>query len=357
MAKAMAESPDRPKVGDLVEGHVIAVDKASLFIDLPPFGTGLIFGREFIVARDIIRKVHIGDAVTAKVVLAENEDGYIELSLKEAKQALIWGEVEEIVKEKRALDLPVMDANKGGLILNWQGIQGFLPASQLASEHYPRVADGSKERILEELKKLVGTRLVVTIIGATEDDGRLIFSEKAAGGRDKGAALTALEVGSAIEGEVTGAVDFGVFVRVADGLEGLVHISEMDWALVDDPRKRFKPGDKVKVKVIDVKDGKVSLSIKALKPNPWVEAGNKYKKGDVVKGIVIKYNKHGALAAIEEGVAGLVHISEFTGEPDLRAKLELGRAYDFRITLFDAKEQRMTLSTKLEEKKKDEEAK
>ncbi|HEY4507864.1 MAG TPA: S1 RNA-binding domain-containing protein [Candidatus Paceibacterota bacterium] len=356
MAKAVAESPARPKVGELVEGKVIAIDKASLFVDLPPFGTGLIFGREFIVARDIIRKVHIGDSVAAKVVLAENEDGYVELSLKEAKQALIWGEVEEIVKEKRPLDLAVMEANKGGLILNWQGIQGFLPASQLASEHYPRVSDGSKERILEELKKLVGTRLVVTIIGATEDDGRLIFSEKAVGSRDKGAALEALTVGETVEGEVTGAVDFGVFVRVAEGLEGLVHISEMDWALVDDPRKRFKPGDRVKVKVIDVKDGKVSLSIKALKPNPWVEAGGKYKKGDIVKGVVIKYNKHGALASIEEGVAGLVHISEFDGEPDLRAKLELGRPYDFRITLFDAKEQRMTLSTKLEEVKKKEEA-
>jgi small subunit ribosomal protein S1 len=345
-----SKSAGRPKLGDIVEGKVIAIDKASIFVDLPPYGTGTIYGREFIIARDIIRKVHIGDAVSAKVVMAENEDGYVELSLKEAKQALIWGEVEAVIKDKKPLELPVQDANKGGLILSWQGLQGFLPASQLAPEHYPRVADGSKERILEELKKLVGKPLVVTIIGATAEDGRLIFSEKAAARADRAEAAKSLTVGDVMDGEVTGAVDFGVFVRVADGLEGLVHISEMDWALVDDPRKRFKQGDKVRVKVIEIKDDKVSLSIKALKPNPWLEAGAKYKKGDLVKGVVIKYNRHGALAAIEEGVAGLVHISEFTNEADLREKLELGKAYDFRITLFDAKEQRMTLSTKTEKK-------
>src|SRR5581483_9712480 len=139
-------------------------------------------------------------------------------------------------------------------------------------------------------------------------------------------------------------VDFGVFVKIDEGLEGLVHISEIDWGLVEDPKTRFKIGEKVQVKVIEVKDGKVYLSIKALKPNPWAEAGKKYKKDMVVKGIVIKFNRHGALASIEEGVAGLVHVSEFGSEEKLRSHLELGKSYTFRITLFDPKEQKMALS-------------
>ena len=123
-----------------------------------------------------------------------------------------------------------------------------------------------------------------------------------------------------------------------------MHISEIDWGLVDDPRHFFKVGDKVKVKIIDIKDGKVSLSIKALKSNPWTEAAEKYHKGDKVEGVVIKFNKHGALASIEEGIAGLVHVSEFGSEEKLRANLELGKRYPFTITLFDPQEMRMALA-------------
>jgi small subunit ribosomal protein S1 len=346
-----------PVEGDLVEGTVVAIDKASIYIDIPPFGTGIIFGREYIIARDMIRKVHVGDAITAKVVDTLNPDGYIELSLKEAKQALIWEEVEAAIKNKTQLELVVQDANKGGLLMNWQGLQGFLPASQLNSDHYPRVTDGDKMKILEELRRLVGEKLVVSVIGATPDDGKLVFSEKGiTGGADttdaqKAEQSEAYNVGDVLDGEVTGIVEFGVFVKLTNGLEGLVHISELNWSLVEDPKEHVSVGEKVKVKVIEVKDGKVSLSIKALTENPWVEAGKKYSKGDQVKGVVIKYNRHGALASIEEGVAGLIHVSDFESADDLKSKLELGKVYDFRITLFDAKDQKMTLSTKLEEGK------
>lgn len=352
MVKLMEDSPVPPKVGDLVEGSVITLDKSSIYISLPPFGTGIIYGREYIVTRDLIRKLHVGDTVTAKVVDLDNTEGYLELSLKEAKQAIIWEEIESAIKNKTPIELAVQEANKGGLIMSWQGISGFLPASQLKPEHYPRVTDGDKDRILDELRKFVGEKFLVTIIGATEDDGKLIFSEK--GGADGAGAESAkkYEVGNIVDGEITGMVDFGVFVKIEEGLEGLVHISEIDWSLVEDPRKLFAVGDKIKVKVIEVKEGKVSLSIKQLQENPWKEAGERYKKGDVVKGVIIKYNKHGALASIEEGVAGLIHISEFDGEEDIKEQLELGKIYDFKITLFDASEQRMTLSTKLEEKAK-----
>lgn len=345
MGRMLASTPTPPNAGDLIEGSVIAIDKKGVFVDLPPFGTGIIYGREYILARDVIKKINIGDKVSAKVVDPSNKEGYIELSLKEARQALIWTEAEQAIISKAILELPIKEANKGGLIIEWQGIQGFLPASQLKPEHYPRVQDGDKDRILEELKKLVGTKIAVSIIGAFPKEGKLIFSEKnSVEGKDKTAAVAKFKVGDEVEGKVTGMVDFGVFVKIDEGLEGLVHISEIDWGLVEDPKTRFKIGDKVNVKVIEVKDGKVSLSIKALKPNPWAEAGKKYKKDMVVKGIVIKFNRHGALASIEEGVAGLVHVSEFGSEEKLRQNLELGKVYPFKITLFDAGNQKMTLS-------------
>lgn len=352
MKKKIDEIQNPPSVGDLVEGTVISINKSAIYINLQPFGTGIIYGREYIITRDIIRKIHVGDEVTSKVIDTKNENGYIELSLKEARQALIWGEVEEAIKSKQSLRLKVQDANKGGLIMNWQGLQGFLPASQLSAENYPRVTDGDKIKILEELKKLIDTELNVIVIGATPEDGKLIFSEKSGAGNDEAnLSIEKYKVGDILEGEVTGVVDFGVFIKVDNGVEGLVHISEIDWSLVEDPRQHYSVGDKVKAKIIEVKDDKISLSIKALKENPWLEAKDKYKKGDEVKGIVIKHNKHGALVSIEEGVAGLVHISEFENQEALKEQLELGKTYNFKITLFDATEQKMTLTMKTDEKK------
>lgn len=344
MDRLINESKNPPAVADLVEGPVINIEKSAVYIDLAPFGTGIIFGREYLTARDIIKKINIGDVVAAKVVDTNNKEGYIELSLKEARQALIWSEAEAAINNKTILELPITEANKGGLIIQWQGISGFLPASQLKTEHYPRVADGDKDKILEELKKLIGTKISVSIISAIPKEGKLIFSEKSPESKEKEKIIGKYKVDDTLTGTVTGIVDFGVFVKLEDGLEGLVHISEIDWSLVEDPRTLFKVGQKIKVKVIEIKEGKVSLSIKALKENPWVEASKKYKKDQQVQGVVIKFNKHGALASIEEGIAGLVHISEFGTEEKLRKNLELGKSYNFKITLFDVKEQKMALS-------------
>ncbi|MCR4330765.1 MAG: S1 RNA-binding domain-containing protein [Patescibacteria group bacterium] len=340
----LSEERVPPEEGDLVEGSIIGFGRGSVYIDLQPFGTGIIYGREYMNARDIIRRANIGDMIAAKVVEAENENGYTELSLKEARQALIWSEAEEAIKRKTLLELPVKDANKGGLILEWQGIQGFLPASQLSQEHYPRVEDGNKDQILGELKKFIGTKLPVQIINASPKEGKLIFSERGLVESDKTKIVSKYHVGDEVEGEITGIVDFGVFLKVEEGLEGLVHISEIDWGLVEDPKALFKVRDKVKAKIIEIKDDKISLSIKALKENPWGEAKDRYKKDDIVNGVVIKFNKHGALVSIEEGVAGLVHISEFSTEEKLRETLELGKTYQFKITFFEPKDQKMTLS-------------
>lgn len=343
MAELAESTPKPPAVDDVVEGPVVALGRARVFVDLHPFGTGIIYGREYLSARETLKNVHIGDTVTAKVVGSDNTEGYIELSLREARQALIWNEAEIASQKKTVLELPVTDANKGGLIISWNGLQGFLPASQLAPLHYPRVPDGDKDKIFVELKKLIGTRLEVLIITANPKEQKLIFSEKGAGSSERSSLVEKYHVGDTLEGIVTGATDFGVFVKLEEGLEGLVHISEMDWALVENPKTRYKVGEKVSVKVIEIKDDKISLSIKALAEDPWKSAAAQYKKDQSVNAVIIKYNKHGALASIEEGVAGLVHISEFKDEAELRAKLELGKVYPFTITLFEPKERRMTL--------------
>ena len=336
-------SGSRGEIDSLVEGPVILVEKSSVYVDLSPYGTGIIYGREFINAKDIIKKINLGDIIRAKVVEEENENGYIELSLKEAKQALTWSEAEKAIKAKTIMSLEIKDANKGGLILEWQGIQGFLPASQLKADHYPRVLDSDKDKILKELKKLVGQKISVMIISTLPKEGKLIFSEKDNNPEEKKEILSKYNIGDELECTVAGIVDFGVFLKLEDGLEGLVHISELDWGLVEDPRTMFKVGDSIKAKVIEIKDGKISLSIKALKENPWTEYEGKLKKGDIIKGVVIKYNKHGALVSIKEGVAGLVHNSTFGGEAKLREKLELGKNYNFQITLFEPKDHKMTL--------------
>ncbi len=337
--------PVPPQEGQLVEGPVVAITKGKVFIELHPFGTGIIYGREYQTASDILRRVSIGDLVAAKVVESSNSEGYVELSLMEARQALIWSDAEAAVAKGTVFELPVKEANKGGLMLEWQGISGFLPASQLKPDHYPRVEDGDKVKILEELRKLIGEKIPVVIITALPEEGKLIFSERGPQ-QEKTAAAETFTVGDVLEGEITGAVEFGVFVKIDDGMEGLVHISELDWGLVENPKTLYKVGEKVRVKVIEVKDGKVSLSIKALKEDPWNVAAKKYKKDEVVDAAIIKYNKHGALASIEEGVAGLVHISEFASTEELRSTLELGRSYKFKITLFDPASHRMTLSYK-----------
>ncbi|PIQ66249.1 MAG: 30S ribosomal protein S1, partial [Candidatus Zambryskibacteria bacterium CG11_big_fil_rev_8_21_14_0_20_42_18] len=295
--------PNPPSIDELVEGPVISIDKGAVYIDLPPFGTGIIYGREFINARDIIKKINVGDIVAGKVVGIGGKEGYIEISLKEARQALVWSEAEEAIRDKRIFELQITDANKGGLIINWQGISGFLPASQLKPEHYPRISDGDKDKILDELRKLVGEKLPVTIINASPKEGKLIFSEKSPDTKDKENIVAHYALGDELVGEVTGLVDFGIFIKLEEGLEGLVHISEIDWGLVENPKIMFKIGEKVKVKVIEIKDDKISLSIKALKDNPWKEAEKKYRKDAIVEGVIIKFNKYGALASIEEGVA------------------------------------------------------
>ena len=338
------------KLRDTVSGAVIAIEPSRVFIDLSPFGTGIIYGREFLAVSDVLRKVKIGDQVSAQICNTNNQNGYIELSLKEARRALLWQEAERLMKSKEILDVIPEEANRGGLIIPWQNIKGFLPASQLTQAHYPKVADGDKSLILEELNRLVGKHLSVSIITVQPKEDKIIFSERGQDGTNDNAKADpemditeAYAVDDVVTGVVTGIVDFGMFIKLENNIEGLVHISEIQWGLVDNPYSLYKVGDEVSAKVILVKKNRLSLSIKALKENPWDSVKNKYNKGETVTGVIIKHDNYGALASVEEGVAGLIHVSNYDSLEELRGELALGSGYDFTITVFEPEKQKMSL--------------
>jgi small subunit ribosomal protein S1 len=358
MKDILSTRNDVLKIDDVIEGHVLAVEKSAVFIDLKPYGTGIIYGLEFLQAKDIIKKLNVGFAVKVKVVELENEKGYIEVSLREAREALVWTDIEEAEKTKKVLSLPVVEANSGGLMFEYMGILGFLPTSQLAPEHFPKVTDKDKDKITSELKKLIGKKMDVIIMAANSKDGKLIFTEKKDRNNNYHVATNTssqtnnetnnnkYEIGNIVEGVVTGVVDFGLFIKLAEKTEGLVHISEISWSLVENPRTLYKAGERIRAKIIDVKEGKISLSIKGLTENPWVEAANRYKKGQKVSGVVIRFSKHGALISLEEGVTGLMHISEFGGEENMKKMLSLGKICHCYISNFEPKEEKMTLVLK-----------
>jgi len=350
--------------GDVVEGSVIGKEGAKLYVDLGAFGTGLVYGREFYEAQDLIKPMKPGDAVSGKVVDPENTDGYVELSLKEAGADLAWEEILEKKKSGEIFGIKITDANKGGLVANLSGISAFMPVSQLLANHYPRVEGGDKSKIFQELSKFIGETFSVKVIDVDKRENKLIISEKAAQNDDMKKILEHTKVGDVVEGEVSGIVAFGAFVKFspdveAEGIkeiEGLVHISELDWQLINNPSDVVEVGDKVKAKVISVDGGKISLSIKALKKDPWTDIEDKYKVGSFVKGTVTKINPFGAFVKLDSSIHGLCHISEFGSDAKMKEVLEEGKEYDFTIQSITKADHRMALGfgkkEKAEEKEK-----
>ena len=238
-----------------------------------------------------------------------------------------------------------MGANKGGLLVEAEKVQGFLPVSQLSPKHYPRVEGADRSKILDKLQKLIGTELEVKILTLDQRKEILIMSEKATETQKLKEIIKKYKVGDVVDGDITGIVDFGVFIKILpDNLEGLIHISELDWQLIDDPSEIVKVGDKVKAKIIEIADGtRISLSLKALKKDPWENIDKKYKKSDVFEGKVTKFNPFGAFIEVSPKIQGLVHISEFGTKTKMEQKLKIGKKYQFQILQIEPTEHRMTL--------------
>ena len=343
-----------PKIGEIVEGTIVGLGKSAVYLDLGILGTGVIFGKEFYETRRALKKLKTGDRLFAKIIDLENEEGYVELSLSEAGRELGWEKLRQKKENDETMAVKILGANRGGLLAETEGIQGFLPVSQLSSEHYPRVESADKIKILGRLQELVGQELKVKIFDLKEREGKLILSEKATGTQRLREILKKYKVSDVVEGEITGIVNFGAFMRFPvlaktsgkeqPEIEGLVHISELDWQLIEDPSEVVKVGEKVRAKIIEItKDGRVSLSLRALKKDPWENVEKKYKKGDKVKGKTTKHNPFGAFIEITPKIQGLVHISEFGSQAKMEAKLKIGQKYNFQILQIEPKEHRMSL--------------
>lgn len=348
MEKTINKNSTNPlQIGATIEGKVVARDRSSLFIDLGIHGTGVIYGREFYAVKDVIKSLNIGDKVVAKILELENDDGYRELSLRDATKEIGWQKLQNLKETGEIINVRISGVNKGGLLTNINGIQAFLPVSQLSPDHYPRVADADKQKILKELQKFIGKTFEVKILDLLASENKLILSEKAKAEEKIKEILKDFSKGDTVEGEITGIADFGVFIKfpvaTEEQIEGLIHISELDWQLVENPSEVVKVGEVVKAKIIDISNNQVFLSLKALKTNPWEAIEKQYKKGDVIKGKVIKFSAFGAFVEIMPKIRGLCHVSEFSSKEEMEKSLKEGETYDFQILLIEPKEHRMSL--------------
>jgi small subunit ribosomal protein S1 len=336
-----------PNQGDVVKGKVISASRREVKVDLGGVMTGVVRGRELFAESSDYANLSIGEEIEATVIDLENENGEIELSFRFAGQRKAWEEMRRLFTTGEAIDAKIMEANKGGLIVKVGHVTGFLPVSQLSPDHYPRVAGGDKNKILEKLKTYVGNSMDVRVIDVNEPDEKLIVSEKALWEDKQKNVLAKYKVGDRVTGEVTAVADFGAFVRF-DSLEGLVHISEIAWQRIDHPRDVLKVGQLVEAEVIGIEGSKIFLSMKKLVADPWKNIGAKYKVGDVVEGTVLKVNPFGFFVELDPEIHGLAHVSELSETPvtDVTQIGKPGDVMKFKIVSIEPAEHRLGLSIK-----------
>jgi len=340
--------PHLPKVGDIVQGAILSVSKNEVVMDIDGITTGVIRGRELFDESGVSTHIKTGDLAQATVLELENENGQMELSFRSAGHQQAWEELIRLRNSGEVVDVEIVDANRGGLLVRVGRVDGFLPVSQLSAEHYPRVEGGDKNRILELLQKFVGQLVRVKVIDVNEIDGKLIVSEKAAWAKEHAEIVAGYKVSDVIDGMVTGVVDFGAFVEFGDHLEGLIHISEMAWQRVENPRDIVKVGDKIQAVIIGIDGTKISLSIKRLKDDPWKTAVERYTVGQIVKGKVLKINPFGAFVELDEEIHGLAHISELSTKQIHSANeiVKEGDTREFKIISIEPESHRLGLSVK-----------
>lgn len=317
--------------------------------------TGVITGKEMQDNKRTVEKLAIGDKVIAAVVEEENQDGLMILSLRKASQRRAWDEFMKAYMDGTVIQVRATEANKGGLLVDIDGVKGFIPLSQLAPLHYPRVEGANSEKIYQKLTELVGKMFSVKIITLDHDNKKLILSEKAAMDEERAASLSGLEVNQKVRGRISGLVSYGIFVTF-NGLEGLVHISEIDWGHVGDPKEYGKVGDEIEVLVIGVDESKISLSMKRLKSDPWMEIAQRYKLGDIIEGTVTRVTPFGAFMKLAEGINGLIHLSEISHGlvKDPSEFVEIGQTRKAKIITLDLEEHRIGLSLKALQEKPEE---
>lgn len=353
----MADGPylNIPKAGDVVKGKVISLGRREVRIDVSGVTTGVVRGRELFAESTDYNNIKVGDDVEATVIDTENENGEMELSFRFAGQKKAWEELRHLFTTGETVEVKVLEANKGGLIIRLNHITGFLPVSQLAPDHYPRVTGGDKNKILEKLKTYVGIGMTARVIDVNEEEEKLIVSEKAVWEEKQKSVIAQYKVGDTVEGEVTALADFGAFVKF-DSLEGLVHISEIAWQRIDHPRDVLKIGQTVKAEIIGIEGSKIFLSMKKLVKDPWSDIEKRYKVGDVVEGTILKVNPFGFFVELDPEIHGLAHISELSDKPvaDISTIGKPGDRLSFKIVSIEPNEHRLGLSLKATHEKTEE---
>ena len=355
MEDLLASSEDfvKPELGTVITGNVISLRKNHVAVDLNGVAVGIISGSETHDSAGTMKDLAVGDEVQAVVVEDEDDHGMVVLSLRKASQANAWDRFEKAYKNGDVVEVIVSEANKGGLLLDVDGIKGFIPVSQLAPVHYPRVDGADAGQILMRLKKLVAQKFNVKVINIDRSTGKMILSEKAATESSSSANLKKLKIGDTVSGKVSGVVKFGIFVTF-EGLEGLVHISEIAWGHVSNPHQYAKVGDPVDVQIIGIEKDKLSLSIKRLIKDPWEEIAAKYPIGGKVKGTVNRFSQFGAFVQLDDEINGLIHLSEISDKKveDPKNFLSIGDEVVAVVINIDRDEHRIGLSLKKGGKKK-----
>lgn len=331
------------KSGDVIEGSVMSVKKHEVWIDLGANGIGVVMRREIGPGQELEK----GTPVTVSVVDAEMDEGHALLSMKRAVKDKGWEELERVFESKETIEVYAYDANRGGLLIELEGIRGFMPVSQLSADHYPRVSGADKDEIMQKLTALIKKPLAVRILDVNRKDNKLIFSEKEAAKDDMQERFAKLTVGDAVEGVVTGVIDFGAFVNV-DGIEGLIHISEISWERVEDPKKYVKNGDKVKAKIIAIDKDRLSLSLKQMSDDPWLNEVKQFKKGSMVEGRVTRITPFGAFVQLSSSVEALVHVSEMSNDEgtDPEKVFKVNETKQFKVLDVDTESRKIALSLK-----------
>ncbi len=323
---------------DVLDVTVISTSKDSIMVDVAGVATGIIPEKEFSASA---ARLKAGDVVRAYVLSAENDNGYVILSLKRAEKERLWNMLEQRNTAGEIITVKVVQANKGGLVAEYGNMQGFIPVSQLSFKNYPRV-DGDRSKIQQKLSELIGQNITVKIISYDKPSNKIVFSEKAAGDADLEEKAKSYQMGQKVTGRITGIVDFGLFVNIGD-IEGLIHISQVSWQRISNLKDHFTVGQEVEAEIVSVDGGRVSLSIKKLLPDPWQIEVKTLEVGGKVDGEVTKVTPYGAFVKLSDNLEGLFHISQMGEGKKPEETVEEGKKYKFEVLSIEPELRKISL--------------
>ena len=306
-------SPKGYKRGDMVTGRITSISGKEVLIDIGGKMEGVVGDKEWDSVRDFVAKLKVGDKIPVTIISPETDRGQMVLSIRRAGAKFRWQKAQDLLKSGEVVSVRGVETNKGGLLVEFEGVRGFIPGSQLSPE------------LQGDTAKLINRVLQAKVIEVDQTQNRLIFSQKAvAGAADLAKKLEEVKkktkIGEKYHGKVSAVMPYGIFVNLENGTDGLVHISEISWTKVENLTELFKVGDKVEVLVLGVSetDAKLNLSLKQLQPDPWLDLAKKYSADQEIKGKVTRVSNYGVFVQLEEGVEGLIHISKVPAESDYK---------------------------------------